>query len=225
MLKVIVPFRCTDQPERIFQLQLFIHTMQAFFPSVQIFIMDQSGTGPFNRGFLLNAGAKISGAEEDDIICFHNLNKLPSIDCLHCYVNPLPRNTVRHLRDTGSHSKLGNIIFVRYSDFLKINGYPNDLYGCTGADSELHMRILKGGLRIERKEGTLLNMSQIQPPSPTNQQVFTQWDKLDWHRQHPNHQGLAQLCDNICTLTCSDPNVKRYAVNIVYRIPPANDID
>jgi len=187
--------------------------------------MDQCGTGPFNRGFLLNAGAKVSNAEEDDILCFHNLSKLPSPDCLHCYTHTLPQNTVRHLRDTASHSKLGNIIFVRYSDFVKINGYPNDFDGSVGADGELHMRILKAGLRIERIEGTLLNMSLIQPPSPTNKQDYTQWDKLDWHRQHPGQQGLAQLCDNICNLTCSDPNVKRYAVNIVYRIPPANDFD
>ena len=96
----------------------------------------------------------------------------------------------------------------------------DDFFGCSGCDDELHIRILRNGLRIERSEGTLLSLRQIQPPSPTNKTSNTKWEKLDWHREHPGRQGLAQLCEDICTLTCYDPLVKRYKVSIAFRIPP-----
>ena len=220
MLFFIVPFRCTDQPERIYQLQIFVHTMQSFFPEIRILIMDQNDQGPFNRGFLLNAGAKISHAEDDDVLCFHNLTSLPSPDCLRCYTHPLPPKTVRHLREKGSHDKLGNIIFMRYIDFVNINGYPNDFFGCGGEDEELHIRILRAGLRLERIEGTLLSLKQIHPPSPKSAKNYTKWERLDWHKQHPGQQGLSSLCDDICSLKCSDHNARRYSVKIAYRIPP-----
>ena len=220
MLKFIVPFRCTDQPERIYQLQLFIHTMHSFFPHAEIFIMDQAGHDMFNRGALLNAGVKICAAEENDIICFHDLSHLPTIDCTEHYIRPVPPKTIRHVREKGSHHKLGKIIMIRYDDFVELNGFPNDFFGCGGSNDELHMRILRNGLRIERAEGTLLSLKQIHPPSPTNKTSVRKWERLDWHRDHPGEQGLAQLCEDICTLTSHDPLIKRYSVNILYRIPP-----
>lgn len=222
MLKFIVPFRCTEQPERIYQLQLFIHTMHSFFPGAEIFVMEQSDGDLFNRGALLNAGVSICKADEHDIICFHNLNLLPTPDCILHYVTPLQPYSIRHLRAKGSHDKLGDIIFFRNEDFVNINGYPNDFFGCGGEDEELHMRVLRNGLRLERVEGTLLDLTNIQPPSPTNKTSMSRWERLDWHGAHPGKQGLAQLCRDICTLTCCDPGIKRFTVQITYRIPPEN---
>lgn len=220
MLKFIVPFRCSDQPERLYQLQLFIHTMHSFFPQAEIFIMEQTDNAMFNRGALLNAGVQVCGAENNDMICFHDLSHIPTFDSTNFYVTPLPPKTIRHLREHGSHQKLGKIIIIKYEDFVEINGFPNDFFGCSGCDDELHIRLLRNGLRIERSEGTLLSLRQIQPPSPTNKTSNTKWEKLDWHREHPGRQGLAQLCEDICTLTCCDPLVKRFKVSIAFRIPP-----
>ena len=222
MLFFIVPYRCTTQPERAHQLQLFIHTMQSFIPDAYIVVAEQSDGTLFNRGGLLNAAAAACPAEDESVLCFHDLNVLPTVDCIREYVRPLSKNTVRHIRATGSHKKLSEIIFMRYSDFGKVNGFPNDFWGCDGADEELHMRILRNGLRIERSEGTLLNLNRLQPPSPTSKSTNMRWERMDWHRANPGAQGLAQLVEDTCSPVSCTSKLYHYKINVCYRVPPEN---
>jgi len=222
MLFFIVPYRCTTQPERAHQLQLFIHTMQSFIPDACIVVAEQSGDTLFNRGGLLNAAVAACPAEDESVLCFHDLNVLPTVDCIHEYVRPLSKNSVRHLRATGSHKTLSEIIFMRYSDFRKVNGFPNDFWGCDGTDDELHLRILRKGLRIERSEGTLLNLNRLQPPSPSSKTANTRWERADWHRANPGAQGLAQLVEGTCSPVSCTPKLHHYKVNVCYRVPPEN---
>lgn len=216
MLKFIVPYRCTDQPERTHQLQLFLHTMQSFIPDASIVISEQREGAPFNRGGLLNAGAVTCSAEDDCVLCFHDLNVLPTINCIHEYVRPLPTKTVRHLRPIGSHSKLGKIIFMRYSDFQDINGFPNQCWGWRGEDEELHMRILRNGMRIERIDGLLLDLNRLHLAKRMKDQRPA--------NKNSDTDGLAQFDRDGCSVIGCTPHFLHIKVHIKYRIPPTGDI-
>lgn len=214
MLKFIVPYRCRDQPIRIHQLQLFIQTIQRFIPNACIIIVEQEGSDPFNRGCLLNVGAKISAAEDDNILCFHDLNVLPAYDCIYHYVKDIPPNTVRHIRPIHSHQRFGNIILMRYIDFQNINGFPIMFWGCQGEDEELHKRILRHGMRIERAEGTLLNLNRLHRTQPIPR------PKINVHIDMPIYGGLANMLEDICECVAFIDTLRHYKVNIKYRIPP-----
>ena len=214
MLIFIAPYRASDQPERLHQLQLFVHTIKCFLPNAYIFIVEQYDNKPFNRGGLLNIGVSVCGSGREDVLCFHNLNILPTTEVIQEYGKPLPPKTVRHIRSTNSHEKLGGVILMRSGDFHDINGFPNDYWGCGGEDDELHYRILSNDMRIERVEGTMLQLNKLQPPSPTSAIPNNRWERCDWHRAHPGEQGLGQIEEKILRSDCCDPKMYHYQVQI-----------
>lgn len=213
MLTFIVPFRCTDQPERAYQLQLFLHTIQSFIPGASIIVSEQSDQAPFNRGGLLNAGVAMCAVEDDSVLCFHDLNVLPTVESIHEYVRPLPPKTVRHVRASGSHSRLGHIVFIRYRDFQDINGFPNGCWGYRGENEQLHLRILRHGMRIERVEAFLLDLNRLHD-------MKRQEDKQCKTIQ-VEEDGLSHFDKEGCSVVACKPPFMHMKVHIKYRIPPA----
>ena len=212
MIIFVVPYRCVDQPERKHQLQLFLHTIRGFLPKCYIFVMEQYDRGPFNRGALLNVSVEASGASMDHIFCFHDLKYLPTVESIQEYVRELPVNTVRHVRPKEAQ-QFGGVILMRCGDFKRINGFPNDFWGCGGENDELHKRILRAGLRIERSDENLLNLNKLTPPSPKQQiSMSKRWEKMDWHDANPNKDGIEQLDAQIVHSSCQDKLMYHYRI-------------
>tara|TARA_B110000008_G_scaffold17534_1_gene16301 strand:+ start:8162 stop:8707 length:546 start_codon:yes stop_codon:yes gene_type:complete len=172
--------------------------------------MEQFDKGPFNRGALLNASISACGASPNHVLCFHDLKYLPTVESIQEYVRQLPENTVRHVRSK-DFPKFGGVILMRCADFTKVNGFPNDYWGCSGENDELHKRILRAGLRIERTDGVLLNLKKLTPPSPKHQASQNKrWEKMDWHDANPGKDGLEQLDAQIVHSSCQDDVLFHY---------------
>tara|TARA_B110000285_G_scaffold235601_1_gene318535 strand:- start:39463 stop:40143 length:681 start_codon:yes stop_codon:yes gene_type:complete len=207
MLCIIVPYRATTQPERKDQLINLIYGLSLQLPDAYIYIIEQYDDQPFNRGALLNIGVKIAGLSKSDIICFHDVDLLPHPDIVHEYTIPLPENTVRHIGrawkryDTDMY--LGGILMIRVSDFMRINGYPNDFWGWGGEDDELRDRINDHNMTIQRCKGTILDQENLTLSQKmiklkqSKQKCPDKWERRAWHRKHPGAFGLAQVSERM----------------------------
>ena len=225
MLIIAVPYRATDQPERYNQLQIFLKTMTEFLPSAYIFILEQDDNKQFNRGALLNSIISISGAGKDAVLCFHDVDLLPTKDIIHEYIKPLEDNTVRHIgrawKRYDSDTYLGGILLMKSKDFCDINGFPNDFWGWGGEDDELRDRIIRHGLQIERSEGTIIDQENLTLKQKllklkkSGQKCPDKWEKRDWHKKHPNKRGLYDLEQNITQCVNYSTTCFHYKIKII----------
>lgn len=221
MLAIIVPYRAGHQPERLLQMLNFIQTMIHHLPSAYIYIIEQSDDRPFNRGALLNIGVHVAGMSKDDIICFHDVDLLPCVDIIAEYLIPLPENTVRHIgrawKRYDSDTYLGGILMMRHSDFIAVNGYPNDFFGWGGEDDELRDRIQRAGLNIERNVyGTIIDQERmtlkqkLSHLQKMHQKCGDKCERREWHRQHPGQYGFLQNEYKIVKMNTYSPHCFHY---------------
>ena len=73
-LAIIVPYR-----DRASHLEVFVPYMQEYLKDYEykIFVIEQIDSKPFNRGKLLNVGAKIAIKEGFDYFALHDVDMLP----------------------------------------------------------------------------------------------------------------------------------------------------
>ena len=73
-LAIVVPYR-----DRKSHLDIFIDYMETYLSEYDysIYIIEQNDDRPFNRGKLLNIGAKIAMKEGCDYFAFHDVDMLP----------------------------------------------------------------------------------------------------------------------------------------------------
>lgn len=160
-LAIIVPYR--DRPNH---LRTFIKYMSDFLPQngieeFQIFVVEQSDNGPFNRGKLLNIGSKIAIDEGFDYLCFHDVDLLP-IDVDYSYPK-YPTSLVSKVEN-----KEGDILFRYFGgvtifnteDFVGINGYSNNYWGWGFEDDDLFHRVTHGGLFFDTEKVGVDNYSK-----------------------------------------------------------------
>jgi len=152
MLLVVVPYRAgPGQEHRQAHLLAFLHHMPAFMRKSEhlILVVEQAGTGKFNRGSCLNAGVKwaLHNNIGMDRICFHDVDLLPFPSMRDAYDRSnihLARSWKRYDTDT----YLGGALTLDTDLFVHVNGYPNLFRGWGGEDDELRERL--AGVEIER---------------------------------------------------------------------------
>ena len=201
---LVVPYRATNQPFRAEQLERFRAHMAEHLPLSPIVVAEQADDGRlFNRGALLNLGVSKTSAP---LICLHDVDLLPGEDVMHTYLDPLPLGTVRHIgrawKRYDADSYLGGILLLRKSDYVRVNGFPNDFWGWGGEDDELRDRLEDAGVRVQRvHEGTVHDLE-----SKTLDEKLAylrrhklkcpdKWEKRDAHRQKPSAKGFSDTQD------------------------------
>lgn len=164
-MHIIVPYRAgADQPWRAEQLEQFLNYMHQYLKGVQgqIWVVEQLGNKPFNRGALLNVGFMMANPRRGDTIILHDVDLLPS-SSLYMYYN-YNGDSVHHIGrafsryDTDSY--LGGVLSIPAKVFFEINGFPNDYWGWGGEDDELRER-LKGHKIFRATKGTLVDMENM----------------------------------------------------------------
>lgn len=119
--------------------------------SAEILIVEQSAEGLFNRGKLLNIGAKES---KYDHIILHDVDMLPVFDAVY-----EPLNGCTHFAGRASQFRykhpyptyLGGVTMFDKETFRKINGFSNNYWGWGAEDDDLYKRCIKKDVNITWK--------------------------------------------------------------------------
>ncbi|XP_068229674.1 beta-1,4-N-acetylgalactosaminyltransferase bre-4-like [Palaemon carinicauda] len=151
---IIIPYR-----NRAEQLPPFFNHMHAFLQRQQIeysiFIVEQTGNDPFNRGFLMNVGA-IEALKRYKIDCFvfHDVDLLPEDD-RNLYTCPDQPRHLSTLVDSLGYKLLsvdmfGGVTSLTTEQFKIVNGFSNKFWGWGGEDDDMGNRVKFHGFLITR---------------------------------------------------------------------------
>ncbi|KAK7076306.1 hypothetical protein SK128_001030 [Halocaridina rubra] len=147
---IIVPYR-----NRSSQIAPFVFHMHRYLQrqalNYSIYIAEQEGNDPFNKGRVMNVGFVEAQKEGPwDCFAFHDIDMLPEDDRNLYYCASQPR----HLAVAASqfHYKLpyyqffGGAILLTTDQFKTVNGFSNSLWGWGGSDDEMWNRIKVSGM-------------------------------------------------------------------------------
>ncbi|XP_033229170.1 beta-1,4-N-acetylgalactosaminyltransferase bre-4-like [Belonocnema kinseyi] len=151
---IIIPYR--DRPNH---LQALLQTLHPILLrqqiDYQIFIIEQEGTGLFNRAMLMNVGYVEALKERTfDCFIFHDVDLLPEDD-RNLYTCP---EQPRHMSVAVDKFKyrlpyadlFGGVSAMTREHFRLVNGFSNVFWGWGGEDDDMANRIKARGLHISR---------------------------------------------------------------------------
>jgi hypothetical protein len=186
MLVLLIPYR-----DRAEHKKAFIEHMRQFFKEQNmefvVYIIEQSGARPFNRGALINAGfleARHKYTDTDVIYAAHDIDMLP-IDISISY--KVHDNCIKHLY--GPAHTLGGICLFNGETFIKINGFPNNYWGWGREDACLMMRAEVRGILIDRSNFYERDKTKNFRELKTDIKKQAKWPKGDYNEK-------AQLCQD-----------------------------
>lgn len=120
--------------------------------SYEIIVVEQDDDKPFNRGKLLNIGAKYAIDNKFDYLCFHDVDMLP-VTADYSYPE-YPCSLISELENKEGNiffNYFGGITLFKTEDFVAINGYSNNYWGWGFEDTDLLYRLTHSGLYFESK--------------------------------------------------------------------------
>lgn len=150
---ILVPYRDTPTKERSPQLHTFVeHFSKAPWKDFPVYVIEQSEDNrAFNRGALLNVGARV--AKKHSHFILHDVDLLPNESLLPYYTmipdHPIHIGTVWRTKYT-SERFLGGILSISVKDFERVNGYPNQFWGWGGEDDVLRNRLITAKIPVYR---------------------------------------------------------------------------
>ncbi|XP_062503124.1 beta-1,4-galactosyltransferase 1-like isoform X2 [Corticium candelabrum] len=154
---IIIPYR-----DRYSHLLLFLHYMLPIFIrqniEFRLYIIEQAGDCPFNRGMLFNVGVLEASKDETwDCYCFHDVDLMLEDDrCLYTCPKKGPRALAIALDKWNYeiiHKYLfGGIVIMSRQQILSVNGFSNLYWGWGGEDDDLLARVEMMGMKVERED-------------------------------------------------------------------------
>ncbi|XP_066990638.1 uncharacterized protein [Macrobrachium rosenbergii] len=151
---IIVPYR-----DRVKHLAMFIYHIHPILQRQQIdyaiYIVEQAGSGKFNRAMLMNVGALESLKQYPyDCFIFHDVDLLPEDD-RNLYTCPeQPRHmsiAIDTMRYTLPYNDIfGGVSAMTVGQFKTVNGFSNKFWGWGGEDDDMSNRIKFHGYFISR---------------------------------------------------------------------------
>jgi hypothetical protein len=142
---IVVPFRDNAAQDRAGQLKIFVAFMKRWHPNWNVLIIEQSEDNrKFNRGALLNIGARLAAKEGIEYVVFHDVDLIP-LAPLVPYYTAFPQQPI-HIGKAwttkwSGDSFLGGVISMSIKDIRAINGFPNNFWGWGGEDDSMRNRL------------------------------------------------------------------------------------
>ena len=155
-LAIIVPYRHREQ-----HLAKFPSYIKKFLAKEniknEIIIVEQAdNVKPFNKGMLLNIGAKFFW-DNYDYFCFHDIDMLPENASYACINHPvLLANSASQFDHTNTKHEtyFGGVVMFTKEQFLQINGFSNNYWHWGYEDDDSFFRCLISGLTpVAYKDG------------------------------------------------------------------------
>ncbi|XP_075472333.1 beta-1,4-galactosyltransferase 2 isoform X1 [Ascaphus truei] len=153
---IIIPFRHRDH-----HLKYWLHYVHPILRRQKvaygIYIINQHGEDTFNRAKLLNIGFLEALKEaEYDCFIFSDVDLIPMDDrnLYHCYEQP--RHFAIAMDKFGFRlpyaGYFGGVSGLSKTQFLKINGFPNEYWGWGGEDDDIYNRITLNSMKVSRPD-------------------------------------------------------------------------
>jgi len=151
---ILVPYRDNAEQKRSEQLKKFVNHLSRHHSDWPVLIIEQSDDGQkFNRGALLDIGARIANKLNIEYVIFHDVDLIP-LSPLVPYYTAFPEKPIH----VGSAYKgkytgdgfLGQALSISLKDIKKINGFPRMFWGWGGEDDAMRNRMIKKGITAWR---------------------------------------------------------------------------
>ena len=141
LISIIVPYRNREE-----HLKQFIPYMKDYLTKAnikyEIIIVEQADHKSFNRGKLINIGAKYSNQNSKMFIC-HDVDMLPiNIDYRPINYPLRPFGSIRENEPIMSDNIFGGINFIPKDIFIQANGFSNNYWHWGSEDDDFLMRLL-----------------------------------------------------------------------------------
>jgi predicted glycosyltransferase involved in capsule biosynthesis len=151
MLAIIVPYRDRRDHLRIFKRDIEMYMKEKKIP-YSLYIIEQEGDSPFNRGKLMNVGFDIC-KNLCDYICFHDVDMIP-VEADYSIVNN-PTHIAFAVEQFNWRlpydGYFGGVTLFDKESFIRINGYSNEYWGWGVEDDDLILRCKKEGIETLRR--------------------------------------------------------------------------
>ncbi|XP_007487264.1 beta-1,4-galactosyltransferase 6 isoform X4 [Monodelphis domestica] len=194
---VLIPFRNRHEHLPIFFLHL-IPMLQKQRLEFAFYVIEQTGTQPFNRAMLFNVGFK--EAMKDmvwDCIIFHDVDHLPENDRNYYGCGEMPRHFAakldKYMYILPYNEFFGGVSGLTVDQFKKINGFPNAFWGWGGEDDDLWNRVHYAGYNVTRPEGDLGKYKSIPHHHRGEVQFLGRYKLLRYSRERQYVDGLNNL--------------------------------
>ena len=146
-LAIIVPYR-----DRESHLEVFVPYMQEYLKEYdyKIFVIEQSDSKPFNRGKLLNVGARIAIKEGFDYFALHDVDMLPLKNVDYSYPETPIHLISKVDKEVPFIDYFGGVTLFNVHDYKLVNGYSNEYWGWGFEDDDLRYRCAKKNVPFKK---------------------------------------------------------------------------
>lgn len=218
---ILIPFREQIEQKRGEQLNKFINHIHKYHPDWIVLIIEQSDDGnKFNRGALLNVGAKIADQNNLKYVIFHDVDLIP-LQKIVPYYKTFPSKPI-HIAKVwttkyDSPNFLGGVLSMSMKDIKKINGFPNEFWGWGGEDDAIRLRLHKSKIDIYqptmRGEG-YKELQHVDSRTKEEWKNMTKWEDMDEERKNTGKTGFKNVKYDVLSQEDITPNIKKITVHI-----------
>lgn len=134
---LIIPYRDREEHLKYFNKKV-IPLLKKYIPDIKIIVVEQSEGKSFNRGKLLNVGILEYANSTISHIILHDVDTIPTEKLIKEVYTQREGDIIRIY--TAHDESLGGIIKCSKDCLIKINGFPNDIFGWGIEDRALFYR-------------------------------------------------------------------------------------
>lgn len=157
---LIIPYRDREEHLKYFKNNA-IPLLKKYIPDIKIIVAEQAVGKLFNKGKLSNAGILEYIDSNVSYIITHDIDLIPSETLIEQYYTIKPEEI---LRLYSAHTNcLGGIMKFNKDVFIKMNGYPNDIWGWGIEDRALFYRSKICNFTILNEENRFKNQIRVLP--------------------------------------------------------------
>ncbi len=186
-----------------------------------IYVIEQLDQQRFNRGILLNIGFDIASKKKNyDLYIFHDVDSLPDKDLMIFYTykgDKIIHYASPFLGYKYKYSNfLGGVIGMNKENYIKINGFPNRVFGWGGEDDIFYDRLAKNYLKIYRPKKGQYFLYEHDVPKPQEINPI-KWEAILRDLKEWKKDGIQQIRQNYLLISEShseDPSLYLCKVKI-----------
>ena len=182
---IVVPFRDNKEQSRSKHLKQFIGHIHRRHPDWTVLIVEQSNDErKFNRGALLNVGAKFASHMRHSYVIFHDVDLLP-LKSIVPYYTAFPEKPI-HIGKAWTQKYdfpkfLGGVLSMSIKDIRETNGFPNQFWGWGGEDDAIRERLRRKKIGVYqptlRGEG-YKELGHVDTKTNPDWKNMTKWEDL-----------------------------------------------